>query len=523
MSARREFLAERRRRVEGEIRVSLSKAMQKSGATTGLLFPNFPADPGSLSAGRAPSLGSDGKLFSSTSRQLAWEGRKTLLVADALLDERFMASPTVLRSGSVLKSVFVSPLLDEYESVVALVCLSNSQVDDAVFAEDLEQRLQDDLAEIHTAALILRRLLLLTGPAGEMFDKYQGVCERVLEAVERGVKYARSTAPVVLHGETGTGKEIMAKAIHKASARCEGPFVGINCSAMPEPVFEAEMFGTENMGGGIQFRRGLLDSANGGTLLLDEIGDMPEAMQRKLLRVLQEGSFRRVGGTEEIRVDVRIVCASHMDLLHLVSLKKFREDLYYRLVSLPVELPPLRERVEDIPMLVECKLHEICSKAGRPPISISAQGMSHLSAYGFPRGNVRELERFLERLVEDSPEDARSIPPKLIEKALKPANTSPAPASAEGHPLWAAKHPLDAVLCAGCEGKIRLDAEEADHIYELRKIRVGVRRYGSLNAMARRKGLPNRHKASALLKEEAKKGVGRAGWTIEQIVAELKM
>jgi two-component system response regulator PilR (NtrC family) len=221
--------------------------------------------------------------------------------------------------------------------------------------------------------------------------------QRVLELIN---KVADSNSNVLIFGESGTGKELVARALHSRSRRKEKPFVTINCSALPEPLLESELFGhmKGSFTGAVSNKEGLFEVANDGTIFLDEIGDTPAAIQVKLLRVLQEKEFRRIGGTKDIRVDVRVIAATNKDLDKAIADGTFREDLYYRLDVIPIHLPPLRERRDDIPMLAEHFLGKY-GRAGAVPVTGLAPGaLQVLSAHDW-RGNVRELEHLVERAV----------------------------------------------------------------------------------------------------------------------------
>jgi DNA-binding NtrC family response regulator len=214
-------------------------------------------------------------------------------------------------------------------------------------------------------------------------------------------KVARSlTAMVLVRGESGTGKDLVAKAIHAESARCDKPFVNITCTALQDTLLESELFGHEKgaFTDAKAQKKGLLELAHGGTVLLDEIGDMSPALQGKLLRVFEEKAFRRVGGRLDIQVDVRIVACTHVDLERLIEEKKFREDLYYRLNAITIDVPPLRERPEDIAPLTEHFLRHFSRELKKEVTGLSTDGLQKLQAYGWP-GNVRELRNVLERAV----------------------------------------------------------------------------------------------------------------------------
>jgi DNA-binding NtrC family response regulator len=218
--------------------------------------------------------------------------------------------------------------------------------------------------------------------------------QQVLELVRR---VAPSAATVLIQGESGTGKEVIAKAIHYASPRADKPFVAVNCAALPEPLLESEIFGHVKgaFTGATMHKQGLFGEAHGGTFLLDEIGEMPPSLQVKFLRVLQEGEIRPVGSNQPQTVDVRVLAATNRDLGQLMQQGKFREDLFYRLNVIPVTIPPLRERCEDIPALAEHFLQRYGRQQGRS-LRLTAEAMERLLRYPWP-GNVRELENTMER------------------------------------------------------------------------------------------------------------------------------
>jgi two-component system response regulator HydG len=216
--------------------------------------------------------------------------------------------------------------------------------------------------------------------------------QRMLELVAR---VAPSEASVLLQGESGSGKELVAQAVHDASKRADRPFVAVDCSGLPDMLFESELFGHEKgaFTGAVVRKTGLVEAASGGTLFLDELGDIPLSMQVKLLRLLETGTYRRVGSTELRRADIRLVSATHRPLKQMVAEGRFRQDLYYRLNAFPIIVPPLRERREDLPLLVESLLARVAP--GRRFVMAPA-AMRALQAYAFP-GNVRELRNVLER------------------------------------------------------------------------------------------------------------------------------
>ena len=241
---------------------------------------------------------------------------------------------------------------------------------------------------------------------------------------------AATTSTVLITGESGTGKELVARAVHSMSDRAVAPFVSINCGAFTETLLESELFGymKGSFTGAVSNRKGLFEAAEGGTIFLDEIGETTPAMQVKLLRVLQERSIRRVGGLEEITVDVRVVAATNRDLSAMVEDGTFRNDLYYRISVIPIEMPPLRGRRVDIPDLVRHFLEKYSAAAGRPTLEISEEAMRYLESYDWP-GNVRELENTIERAVALEPGRVAGVdrrkedlgpPADLPDRRLKP-------------------------------------------------------------------------------------------------------
>jgi two-component system, NtrC family, response regulator AtoC len=211
---------------------------------------------------------------------------------------------------------------------------------------------------------------------------------------------AETDATVLIHGESGTGKELIARAIHYNSRRKDRPFVTVSCSALPETLLESELFGHEkgSFTGAIRQRIGRFEMADGGTVFLDEIGEMSMPVQIKLLRVLQEREFERVGGNKPVKVDVRVIAATHTDLHRAMNERLFREDLFYRLNVVPIKLPPLRDRLDDVPLLAAHFLNKYSEKNHKRIAMISTEGLSSLMRYSYP-GNVRELENIIERAV----------------------------------------------------------------------------------------------------------------------------
>ena len=278
-------------------------------------------------------------------------------------------------------------------------------------------------------------------------------------------------ARVLIQGEHGTGKELVARALHAASPRRAMPFVAVNCSAIPEELFESELFGHEKgaFTGATQSRRGRFEEAHGGTLMLDEVADLSARGQTKLLRVLEGSELTRVGGSRAIRVDVRVVAATNHDLPAAVRANTFREDLFFRLAVIPMHVPALRERVEDIPQLVQHFLAQLAQETGRRAPSFAAGALEALRRYEFP-GNVRELKNLVERLVIMNP-GARIGPEQVA--AVLPAAAAPP---------------------AGAEAAVPAELSEAVHEFERRHIEAALAAEGgNMTRAAARLGLERSH------------------------------
>ena len=234
-------------------------------------------------------------------------------------------------------------------------------------------------------------------PKAESVHGLYGESTAMVSMREQIRKIARSQAPIYITGESGTGKEVVARAIHAESPRFEGPFIAVNCGALPEHLVESELFGHKkgSFTGADKDKKGLFQAADGGTLLLDEVADLPLAMQVKLLRAIQERAIRPIGEMKEIPVNVRILSASHKALGQLVQEQEFRQDLFYRLNVISLAVPPLRDRLSDVPLLSDVILHRL-NDENRRSVNISSSALESLQHYAFP-GNVRELENILER------------------------------------------------------------------------------------------------------------------------------
>jgi transcriptional regulator with PAS, ATPase and Fis domain len=258
-------------------------------------------------------------------------------------------------------------------------------------------RLQTDLADTQKTLAAERRVKY-------SFSSFIGTSPAAMEVKRQSRRAAQTDTTVLLVGETGTGKEVLAQAIHGASPRAHGPFIGINVAAVPDTLLEAEFFGASASaytGADKRGRDGKFVLANGGTLFLDEVGDMPLNVQAKLLRVLQEKEVEPLGSNKVARVDVRVIAASSVDLRQMVAMGRFRSDLYYRLSVLPIELPPLRSRLSDIEMLAEFIFAELAVRTGRPQRELAPTALAVLAGYAWP-GNIRELRNVLEQVTLNS-------------------------------------------------------------------------------------------------------------------------
>ena len=289
---------------------------------------------------------------------------------------------------------------------------------------------------------------------------------------------------VLIHGETGTGKEVIARAIHDASPRLNQRFVALNCAAIPSALLESELFGHERgaFTGAWAQTKGRFQMADGGTLFLDEIGDMPLELQPKLLRALQEREFERLGSAQTVRVNVRVVAATNQDLRQLVSKKLFRADLFYRLNVIPICLPPLRERVQDIPPLTEFFVAKFAACLNKPIDSIPDEVMAVLKMHDWP-GNIRELQNFIERAVLFSPGPVLRLPLDLKQTvAVKQSSESAARTLADAD----REHILETLkqtgwLIGGQDGAAnRLGLPRTTLIYKMRKL--GIETHRSLGA-----------------------------------------
>jgi formate hydrogenlyase transcriptional activator len=286
---------------------------------------------------------------------------------------------------------------------------------------------------------------------------------------------ARTDSAVLIHGETGTGKELVAKAIHEESLRRRGPYVRVNCAAIPAGLLESELFGHERgaFTGALTQTVGRFQLAHTGTLFLDEIGDLPLELQPKLLRVLQEQEFERLGSARTTRVDVRIVAATNQDLAQMVRERRFRADLFYRLNVFPIDLPPLRARSEDIPLLVNHFVRKLALRMNREICQVSKEAMEMLRQHDWP-GNIRELQNLVERAVIMSSGSELQLPPAELRRLVQ--NGAPQPVrtlvEAERAHILEALRQVNWIVAGRNGAASRLGLPRTTLIYRMRKLGI---------------------------------------------------
>lgn len=288
----------------------------------------------------------------------------------------------------------------QQDLATAIELLKKGAYDYILKDQDTKERLWNITRNIRENLKLKQKIAVLEEEIGKKYESgnlIKGDSLAINQVFMLIEKAARTNIVVTIYGETGTGKELVAKSIHFASNRSKKPFVAVNVTAIPRELIESEMFGHEKgaFTGAASRRIGRFEEANKGTLFLDEIGDMDLSMQSKLLRVLQEEEVTRVGGNEVVKLDLRVIVATHKNLQELVKKGEFREDLYYRLLGLPINLPPLRDRGNDIPLLARYFVDEFCAKNKLKKLSISPKAVMKLQKYSFP-GNVRELKAIIE-------------------------------------------------------------------------------------------------------------------------------
>ena len=380
------------------VRQSLERALTREGYTV-VLAPDGQAALDRLRQGGVDLLLSDLRMPGLTGLELLREVKSAVPDVDVIL---LTAFGTVEEAVTAMKDGAVDFLTKPFQRAQLIRVIRKALERRELIAQNLalQRRLDDLLAQGN---------LIGVSPA---FRAMMTLVDQV----------ANSSATVLIHGESGTGKELVARAIHDRSPRRAGPFVAVNCAALPETLLESELFGYEKgafTGAGVR-KEGRFELADGGTLFLDEVADLSPVTQPKILRVLQEGEFERLGGTRTIKVDVRIVTASNQDLAALVKEKRFREDLFYRLNVIAVTAPPLREKREDVAVLAQHFLRVYAAKNNRVLVGFSDDALRCLEAYAWP-GNVRELENVVERavvLARANTVEVGDLPDKITENAI---------------------------------------------------------------------------------------------------------
>lgn len=379
-------------------RLDAGRSMVETSATAG---PRAGGAPGaSHSALSAPALESlvawarEGRVVKGGARELAV--RLPGLVPDGLEGE-LIAGPLAGEAGPAGFLLFVADAAAHFGPEHETLAQALLEPFSAALENDRRVR---GMATREAAAVADRRSLLSRLGRSDLAETIVGADAGFRAVMERAQLVAPSDVPVLVLGETGSGKEVVARAIHMRSRRAEGPFLRVNCGAIPHGLIDSELFGHErgSFTGAEAQRKGWFERADGGTLFLDEVGELPQQAQVRLLRILQDGSFERVGGQRPLHVDVRIVAATHRDLRAMVAGGQFREDLWYRIAVFPIQLPPLREHPEDIPALVTHFALRAANRFGTPPRLPSSEDLELLVAYPWP-GNIRELTAVIERAV----------------------------------------------------------------------------------------------------------------------------
>ncbi len=396
----------------------------------------------------------------------------------------------VLTLDRAVCETYPQPVVELMEVYGQLLAIAMQNAGQRVALERLHE--QD-----HARAKLLEEEL--AGGEGVVLETSRSPSVRTLAFRARQV--AQTDTPVLILGDTGTGKERLARAVHEWSARKEHPFITLNCAAIPAGLLESELFGHVKgaFTGATGSRPGRFQMANGGTLFLDEIGELPMELQAKLLRVLQEGSFESVGSDRTVKVDVRILAATHVDLEEAIRARAFREDLYYRLNVFPLRLPPLRERLEDLGSLCQVLLEQQARRTGRSGMRVTREGLSHLARYGWP-GNIRELANVLERATILS--TGKTLGPDVLDLPERSARAEVVDVTARA----AGVNGQDVRALTG--GRVRtLDEVQRDHIRHVLSL-TGGRIYGKGGA-AELLGL----KPSTLQSRMEKLGLPRASAT----------
>ncbi|HTF62077.1 MAG TPA: sigma 54-interacting transcriptional regulator, partial [Edaphobacter sp.] len=387
----------------------------------------------------------------------------------------------VLPDGTIKNTRSVGhPILDEHGDVVEFVGASIDVTEHHRARADLEQafeeiqRLRDQL---HDENVVLREQI----DQAFMFEEIVGTSSALQEVLSRVVKVAPTDSSVLVSGESGTGKELVARAIHKRSRRSQRAFVSVNCAALAPSLISSELFGHEKgaFTGAMQRRLGRFELANGGTIFLDEIGEVPLDTQVALLRVLQEREFERVGGTQPVKIDVRVIAATNRDLEAAVANGTFRPDLYYRLNVFPIQVPPLRERQDDLLMLLEYFVHRFAQRMGKHFKKIDKRTVELFRSYPWP-GNIRELQNVVERSVIVSSDGVSSVDAAWLSKDSRRISLpqQPEPADAD-EDASRERHIIEDAL-AGSRGRVsglngaaaRLGVPPSTLEYRIKKLRI---------------------------------------------------
>ncbi len=406
---------------------------------------------------------------------------RSLRVDDVTMDPRFYPGVDQ-KTGFTTRSIIAAPLLGPHGPIGVVQCVNHrdgTPFDDGdlVLLESLaasvtvaieNARRYDDLKASEARLRAQVGALRLDLARRDRFGDIVGTSPAMGEVVRLMESAAASPITVLIEGETGTGKELVARGIHRASPRADGPFVAINCAALPEALLESELFGHRrgSFTGATQDHRGLFEAAGGGTILLDEVGEMPLAMQAKLLRVLQEGEIVPVGGTQPRRIDVRVVSATNRELSQAVAKQTFRQDLYYRVAAFPIRVPPLRDRREDVPVLAHHFLRAAAERQNRRIEGIEPDAMEALVQFDWP-GNVRELQNEMERAVTLARDGDRIGSGQLSAKLRRPSRDTTEALPHDDRPLREARAEFEARHIAGVLRRHGGNVTHAAHVLGL--------------------------------------------------------
>jgi Nif-specific regulatory protein len=388
---------------------------------------------------------------------------RSLRVDDVTMDPRFYPGVDQ-KTGFTTRATIAAPLLGPHGPIGVVQCVNKRGApafDDAdlLLLESLaasvtvaieNARRYDDLKASEARLRAQVGALRLDLARRERFGDFVGTSPAIGEVLRLMESAAGSPITVLIEGETGTGKELVARGIHRASPRADGPFVAVNCAALPEALLESELFGHRrgSFTGATQDHRGLFEAAGGGTILLDEVGEMPLAMQAKLLRVLQEAEIVPVGDTRPRRIDVRVVSATNRDLSEAVTRQTFRQDLYYRVAAFPIRVPPLRDRRDDIPLLAHHFLRQAAERQSRRLEGFEPDALDALVQFDWP-GNVRELQNEMERAATLARDGDRISRAHLSAKLRAPARDTGEPLPLDDRPLREARAEFEARHIAG--------------------------------------------------------------------------